>query len=362
MLGFLTLSINNHKPNSGKMSVENTELFTGLRNDEFRALITSSNRVYLLSGYQGVSSHIKDGCWNIISPDFEDLAGVSWHVFTEARALSVKTTLPKHKFQWQEPDFESFKDKFEELQKAFVDTPLVKAVPIIFAKSSLDKQGANALISTIVKLQTSVPETYSYGLWSKNGGILGRTPEILFSYDGSELQTMALAGTANIDRDDQDFMGDPKEIDEHELVRKDIQSRLEAFGEVKSSSLGIKKLSKIKHLKTELSLSPKGSLEFSEVVKTLHPTPALGVAPRSELQTWLRNLSVGEDRKKYGAPFGWVDPQGNMTCLVAIRNIQWSGDILLLGSGCGIIRQSQLDNEWKELSLKREQVKEDLGL
>ena len=59
----------------------------------------------------------------------------------------------------------------------------------------------------------------------------------------------------------------------------------------------------------------------------------------------------------FGAPFG-VCADGELTVLVAIRMVVWEGEEIALPSGCGVIDESRLVNEWRELRLKRDAVKE----
>jgi menaquinone-specific isochorismate synthase len=44
--------------------------------------------------------------------------------------------------------------------------------------------------------------------------------------------------------------------------------------------------------------------------------------------------------------------------LVAIRMVAWKGDDFALPSGCGVIQESRLVNEWRELALKRDSVRD----
>ena len=64
---------------------------------------------------------------------------------------------------------------------------------------------------------------------------------------------------------------------------------------------------------------------------------------------------------RFGAPFGVV-VDGEFSSVVAIRNISWSGNDVFLPSGCGVIEESTLANEWEELALKRNSVKDILGI
>ena len=99
------------------------------------------------------------------------------------------------------------------------------------------------------------------------------------------------------------------------------------------------------------------------MIQQMHPTPALGPLPRTDetmnlLLDWRARLGCPE---VFGAPFGlWRD--GVLTVVVAIRMIVWRGTKVLLPSGCGVIAESRLVNEWRELRLKRDAVKQVFGV
>ena len=42
--------------------------------------------------------------------------------------------------------------------------------------------------------------------------------------------------------------------------------------------------------------------------------------------------------------------------------VTWCGDQLQIPSGCGVIEESRLVNEWRELRLKREAVRAGFGI
>ena len=76
----------------------------------------------------------------------------------------------------------------------------------------------------------------------------------------------------------------------------------------------------------------------------------------------MRELPEANIRRKYGAPFAMLLPNGDLISLVAIRNIQWSENQILLGAGGGVVHSSQLQKEWQELEGKRNSVKSLMGL
>ena len=94
------------------------------------------------------------------------------------------------------------------------------------------------------------------------------------------------------------------------------------------------------------------------LIRKLHPTPALGPLPRTtetmnQLIGWRERLDCPA---QFGAPFG-VMHDGRFEAVVAIRGIWCDGTRIRIPAGCGIIEASRLVNEWRELRLKRESVK-----
>ena len=102
-----------------------------------------------------------------------------------------------------------------------------------------------------------------------------------------------------------------------------------------------------------LELHPTKAFDFNNYVKKLHPTPALGAFPKKAGAEWLLGYQKKVDRKSYGAPFGYYHPPSQkVTCIVAIRQIQWGNRKIRIGAGCGVIAQSSLEKEWQEILLK----------
>jgi len=86
------------------------------------------------------------------------------------------------------------------------------------------------------------------------------------------------------------------------------------------------------------------------------------VAPRDAGKKWLSKINTDPDRSRFGAPFGLRNENGTGICLVAIRNVQWQDKKIKIGSGSGIVHESELNREWDEQKLKREVVKKMLGI
>jgi menaquinone-specific isochorismate synthase len=324
---------------------------------------------------------------SVYAPDFylerekpwliaKDFKIVTQEFFT-THVLSKMTTEVKD-FRWTEPSRESFERQFTLIQNAFRQEGLKKAVPVVHA-SCVRPIGESDLTSMLTAL-SRLPQTLTpYGFWRSDDtgvyreGLLGATPEYLFSVKGSTLKTMALAGTrskAESPDGGAALMADPKERHEHQLVIDDIQAVLSKFGAVKIGTTFAAELPTLFHLKTPIEVELKATSDneggFEQLATALHPTPALGLSPRALGLGFLKRWDEVEDRGRFGAPFG-VDLQledGSRVqdCVVGIRNIQWSDERVLLGSGCGVVPESQSDREWAELKLKRDSVRKILGI
>jgi menaquinone-specific isochorismate synthase len=104
-------------------------------------------------------------------------------------------------------------------------------------------------------------------------------------------------------------------------------------------------------------------MSFAEMVRRLHPTAALGVSPRNVAgDQWLREADRGVKRRTFGAPFGLERENQSSIALVAIRNVQWSGSAIRVGSGAGLLPESRFEREFEELRQKRDSVKALFGI
>jgi menaquinone-specific isochorismate synthase len=263
---------------------------------------------------------------------------------------------------WREPSFELYQQAFQVILGKIHQGEIEKAVPIVFAESpeKPSREDLAAMIDAAMEVHGGL---YVYGFWQNGAGILGATPEILFHRTENQVKTMALAGTLSkkSGKSPREFLKDPKELHEHQLVVKDIQQRLQKLGWVRTSETEAVEFPTLYHLRTLMELDVHHA-DVRELVQLLHPTPALGVSPRNYGLGWLRDLPYQKDRGLFGAPILFSLSDSETLCLVAIRSLQWSQEGARIGSGGGLVSASDLQSEWKELALKRESVMKALGL
>lgn len=337
-------------------------------------LRVSANNWFLLEGPFTPSAENPDGKVALFHPDFFlDSTNKYWipksfYRLTddEMRALVSKVpaeVLPE--MVWKPAELESFSASYGAILERIHHGPLKKAVPIVFEKST-EVLGPGRIVAMIKQLLKASPNLYVFGSWQDGQGILGATPEVLLRQDGRTLKTMALAGTCPKDdsRERTSLLDDAKERFEHDLVVQDILQSLANYGAIQTNGPEILELPTLFHLKTDIQCEIPAGKDFSffDACRALHPTPALGVSPRDSGYAWLKSLPEQQGRRGFGAPWGLSWSKDEALCLVAIRNIQWDSNGSRIGSGCGIVAQSDLKQEWRELSQKRNSVKKVLGL
>jgi menaquinone-specific isochorismate synthase len=307
---------------------------------------------------------------SLYAPDFYLQAPQPWLIsefwtvveFSKLQRLLASGAVRfENPLNWDEPNEDSFAHTFQSLQMQMAEGRLQKAVPAVFANTHhvLTPEERAAILLRLLPLNGRLR---TYGLWTEQDGILGATPENLFWVEDQILRTAALAGTRIKPALDDEFLADEKERYEHELVAKDIAHVLSSWGEVNRGAIEVLELPQLLHLKTDFSVQLKQTLRLDEFVRALHPTPALGVAPRSLGLEFMAGWDNSCLRLRFGAPFGVQLPSGQQEVVVAIRNVQWQGGEIRLGSGCGVVPQSNLKREWQELAAKRDSVRKALGI
>lgn len=289
-----------------------------------------------------------------------------WLTFDSSYTVKVEDFLSKldnvEKESFSCNFFEPSKDKwnfvFSQIQSLIQSEELQKLVPVVFAEADFEmtKEKLCSLIDFGIK---NVGEQNFYLIWDGVQGVVGVTPEVLFSKKGNVLQTMALAGTGKSSDPEGSLLSDLKEVTEHQFVVDSLKQRLSIWGEVKVDEMYEWEILPLKHLRTNLTCRLSEKNQVIDIIKKLHPTPALGTYPVEKWMKYKTLLNI--ERKSFGAPVGYCEPGGMQQFLVAIRNLMWNESKLFLGAGCGVVKESQLDKEWNELKLKRSSVKQRLG-
>ncbi|MCB1061494.1 MAG: chorismate-binding protein [Verrucomicrobiae bacterium] len=299
--------------------------------------------------------------------DFELSDPEPWKVSTHAFETSdVRQLLPDNgstplpAVEWHGLGDGDFREIYDAIQQEIAAGTLEKSVPVITERGRLNGGDPAALLKAVTG---SSAELCGYGYRLGTLGMIGATPEQLFNVHDGLLETMALAGTAPR-HEAGDFLSDPKEIREHEFVAAYLVEKMSEIGQIERETRSVMDLGSLVHFLSRIRVRLNDPHpDLNALIRLMHPTPALGAYPRGEGA--LRMLCEYRERLKapphFGAPFG-VMWEGAFRSVVAIRNVSWSGSDMFLPSGCGIIRESRFDREWRELALKRNSVKALLGV
>jgi menaquinone-specific isochorismate synthase len=285
----------------------------------------------------------------------------SWELHESAAA----TAGAEPSVTWDsEMDRAEFEAVFAEVMASIRRRDVIKAVPVSMARGRYDGDFARRMWATLHgRARAARGHRYFWGDATQGGA--GVTPEFLFRVDGRRLTTMALAGTVDAAHAD-DLESRPKLAREHDIVVDELRRRLATLGTVGSGPREVVPLGSMLHLRTtlhvDLASEPVGET-YNELVRLLHPTPALGISPRhaenlATLQNWRERMATPT---RFGAPLGAVWPGGALF-LVAIRGVFWEGDRVLLPAGCGVVAGSELEAEWAEVQLKQAWVRHALAL
>lgn len=299
----------------------------------------------------GVAFHVQDfmpgepAPWRI--PDHSERIDL-----TEFSARFKDT--PALECTWNPLDAAPFSEVFQEILASIHSGVFEKTVPVVTETGQANQNPGLAITAAMTRQR---PPLQSYGWIDLDEGFAGATPELLFSLDGTKLETMALAGTARSEDLDV-FAVDEKEIREHEYVAQTLVSKLLDLGNLQRHPRQILELGSIVHFLTRIHVDLHSPMAPQDLLRRLHPTPALGPLPRTDvtmnrLLDWRNRLGCPP---RFGSPFGLWD-QGRFDVIVAIRGAWWHGNQLSIPAGCGIIEASRLVSEWHELRLKREAVK-----
>ena len=209
--------------------------------------------------------------------------------------------------------------------------------------------------SILANLVDNNPNCFIFGYEKDGSTFVGASPEILVRHRGSEILSYALAGTAPKDSPNawtkEQLLTNKKNLVEHNIVRDRIVNTMRQITpHVTVGETGIMELSHLYHLRTIITAkdSTKSLVDWA---KLLHPTPALGGEPREKALALLQEYESHE-RGMYAAPFGFMKDMGDGIVVVAIRSALIMDNVLYAYAGCGVVADSDADEEYAETNNK----------
>lgn len=194
------------------------------------------------------------------------------------------------------------------------------------------------------------------GLW------LGATPETLLKSTNQNFETMSLAGTQSFVEHKEVTWGN-KELEEQQLVTNFIAAQLENItDEINISKTQNLRAGNLLHLKTEVSGKLKLNFNLKNLIRALHPTPAVCGFPRNEAKDFIiKNESY--TRTFYTGFLGELNFNSQKTTnkdshlFVNLRCMEVVDKEVAIFVGGGVTKESNAKKEWLETVAKSKTMK-----
>ena len=254
----------------------------------------------------------------------------------------------------------------DDFSKAFFETLVKNGIQAIenkhFKKVVLSRKETVALtefdfIFTFKKLVQLYPAAFVYCFFHPKVGLwIGATPEQLVKVDGSVFKTMALAGTQKSIGSEEVKWHD-KEKEEQQFVTDYIVSELnKVSNDLLVSEPHSVKAGNIWHIKTDISGQLNSVTNLEEVIRLLHPTPAVCGLPKQESKDFIIENEdydrtfytgfLGELNTNFAIDKSSSDLFVNLRCMSIDEDLDSVKANLFMG--CGITKDSIPENEWEE--------------
>ena len=194
----------------------------------------------------------------------------------------------------------------------------------------------------------------------KVGVWFGATPERLVSLESNQFRTMALAGTQVFQGNEQPDWGE-KERQEHQYVVDYIVSQIQnptngiILEEFKVSETYTAKAGSLLHLKADIQ-GTIGDFNLKELLKTLHPTPAVCGLPKKEAKDFILQ-NENYKRSFYTGFLGEMNVNEKTELFVNLRCAELSDNQIVIYVGGGVTADSNPKKEWEETFAKTQTIK-----
>ncbi len=208
------------------------------------------------------------------------------------------------------------------------------------------------------------PTAFVYWFYHPEIGMwMGATPEQLVKIESNNVQTVALAGTmVDSGLNLNDVVWGEKEKNEQQIVTNFITNALQPYTKnLQKTDPFTFKAGSLIHIKTDINAHLTDQNNAYNIVKALHPTPALCGFPKEKARDFIVE-NEGYNREYYGGYLGeWkfnnLDYSNNSNLFVNLRcmKIEKSKGYLFLGGG--INKDSDPESEYYETVNKSKTVK-----
>ena len=230
---------------------------------------------------------------------------------------------------------------------------------VLSRRFSIDKTMNFSLSSAFRLACKRYIHSYVYLCYTPQTGIwLGSTPEIILSGGKRGWSTVALAGTQPLQDGKLPQIWDEKNRKEQEYVASYVRRQLLSLGIHPTENGPYPAYAgALSHLKTDFHFSLANNDCLGDLLKLLHPTPAVCGLPKEKAYQFILD-NEGYDRRYYSGFIGWLDPEDQTDLYVNLRCMHIEDHLLTLYAGGGLLASSELNDEWQETEKKLQTMKQ----
>ena len=180
------------------------------------------------------------------------------------------------------------------------------------------------------------------------GTWIGSTPEIILSGQDTRWHTVALAGTMPIENEQIPTEWSDKNREEQAYVSEYLRATIRQFGKsITEKGPYTARAGQLVHLKTDFHFKMQDTSHLGDVLKSLHPTPAVCGIPKADTYQFICN-EEGYDRQYYSGIIGRLNPAADTQLYVNLRCMRIDKHTATLFAGSGILASSTAESEWEE--------------
>ena len=291
--------------------------------------------------------------------------------FTEMKKVlskpSIEVTLPTVQSMHDQFTYEHWENLLNEAIDAIREQALEKVV--LARKTDVLFDHEIPLAEVIERMIDKQTNSYVFVIEQEDDAFIGATPERLVQVKGNELLSACLAGTTARGKTEEDdemlawqLLNDEKNREEHDyvvqMIKQSVAPYVESF-DIPDAPV-IYPLKSLQHLFTPVTATLKSDATILDLVKQLHPTPALGGEPRDKALQFIDEKEPF-DRGWYAGPIGWLDANFDGEFAVAIRSGLITENQATLFAGCGVVKDSDPRAEYEETRIKFTPMLDALG-
>ena len=207
-----------------------------------------------------------------------------------------------------------------------------------------------SIVDTFKNLISSYPMAFRYLFFHPKIGLwMGATPEQLVKINQNQFETVALAGTQLYS---ENVIWATKEIEEQQFVTDYIVAKVkDKVNHLMITDAKTVKAGNLVHLKSFISGELTLDFQVTDLIKALHPTPAVcGLPKEKAIDFILKN--EGYKRKYYAGFLGEYNKNNQTDLFVNLRCLEVENDIVNIYVGCGITKDSNPEKEFIETENK----------